>query len=421
MRQNYDLLDIYRIYHKSKTLFSYRNPRGATRTDRMYLTNQHKHYIKKFEYVPTMATDHLLSPVVTINLPIKIKWSSGLYCLNNSVISNIQFKTEIENFWQIWTQAKSNFETILEWWYMGKCLLRDLCKSFSIEIQKTQKYDFNRNKIELENLIATKNQNITHGKMIIELKQKIDNYYLQKCDGSKIRSRITKIENEKPIKTFFELENSRANDQNITQLKSETNPNIILESKSDILNVIETYYKNLWSRNYPEIDETIQDTYIENINSVKIDEPEAIDLEHLISEEEVATAIDQLNNDSSPGSDGLTSNFYKTFKYLLIKDLTEMLNNCFFKNEMSESMKDAVIKLIFKKNDMLLLKNWRPISLLNTDYKILSKTLANRITPLLSKIILPNQKCGLPKRRIEQLLCNIQAVFEIAKKMKNLD
>ena len=78
-------------------------------------------------------------------------------------------------------------------------------------------------------------------------------------------------------------------------------------------------------------------------------------------------------------------------------------------------MKDAVFKLIFKKNYRLLLKNWRPISLLNTDYKILSKTLANRITPLLSKIILPNQKCGLPKRRIEQLLCNIQAVFEIAK------
>ena len=132
MRQNYDLLDIYRIYHKSKTLFPYRNPRGATRINRMYLTNQHKHYIKKFEYVPTMATDHLLSPVVTINLPIKIKWGSGLYCLNTSIISNIQFKTDIENFWQIWTQAKSNFETILEWWDMGKCLLKDLCKSFSI-------------------------------------------------------------------------------------------------------------------------------------------------------------------------------------------------------------------------------------------------------------------------------------------------
>ena len=164
---------------------------------------------------------------------------------NNSILSNIQFKTEIENFWQIWTQAKSNFETTLEWWDMGKCLLRDLCKSFSIEIQKTQKYDFYRNKIELENLIATKNQDIIHKKMIIELKQKIDNYYLQKCEGARIRSRISKIENKKPNKTFFALESSRTNDQNITQLKSETNSDIILESKSDILNAIETLQKSL--------------------------------------------------------------------------------------------------------------------------------------------------------------------------------
>ena len=56
---------------------------------------------------------------------------------------------------------------------MGKCLPRDLCKSFSFEIQKTQKHDFNRNKIESENLIAIKSQDITHEKMINDLKQKV--------------------------------------------------------------------------------------------------------------------------------------------------------------------------------------------------------------------------------------------------------
>ena len=62
--------------------------------------------------------------------------------------------------------------------------------------------------------------------------------------------------------------------------------------------------------------------------------------------------------------------------------------------------------------------HWRPISLLNTDYKILSRILANRITPILSKIISNNQKCGVPGRKIDQILFNIQAVFEIAKQIK---
>ena len=82
---------------------------------------------------------------------------------------------------------------------------------------------------------------------------------------------------------------------------------------------------------------------------------------------------------------------------------------------MSPSMKQAIIKLLYTKNDRLLLKNWRPISLLNTDYKILSKILSNRITPILNKTISSNQKCGLPGRKIDHLLYNVQAIIEIAK------
>ena len=53
--------------------------------------------------------------------------------------------------------------------------------------------------------------------------------------------------------------------------------------------------------------------------------------------------------------------------------------------------------------------------MLNTDYKIPSKLLANRITFIMNNIISTNQKCGLPNRRFEQILINVQAAFEIAK------
>ena len=150
--------------------------------------------------------------------------------------------------------------------------------------------------------------------------------------------------------------------------------------------------------------------------SSKFDQQDADDTEKLSCENEVSLAIlvDQLNKDSSLGADGLTSKFYKTFKYLIISDLTEAFNNCFFK-EMSPSMKQTIIKLLYTKNDRLLLKNWRPTSLLNTDYKILSKILSNRITPILNKIISSNQKCGLPGRKIDHLLYIVQAIIEIAK------
>ena len=141
---------------------------------------------------------------------------------------------------------------------------------------------------------------------------------------------------------------------------------------------------------------------------------EVKEVENFVFEKEIEIALNQLNKGSSPGSDGLTTEFYKTFFYLIKSDLVEIYITCCLQKEMSETMKQATVKLIFKKNDKMQLKNWRPISLLNTDYKSLSKLLANSITLIMNNIISTNQKCGLRNRRIEQILINVQAAFEIA-------
>ncbi len=57
-----------------------------------------------------------------------------------------------------------------------------------------------------------------------------------------------------------------------------------------------------------------------------------------------------------------------------------------------------MITLLFKKGDRLDRKNWRPISLLNVDYKIGAKTLANRLKMVLSSVLSEDQTCGVPGR-----------------------
>ena len=63
-------------------------------------------------------------------------------------------------------------------------------------------------------------------------------------------------------------------------------------------------------------------------------------------------------------------------------------------------MRENVTRFLFKKGDKKLLKNWRPISLLNVDYKICSKALANRLAKVLSSIINEEQTCSVPGRTI---------------------
>jgi len=198
-----------------------------------------------------------------------------------------------------------------------------------------------------------------------------------------------------------------------SQIKNDNGP--ITKDKTEILKETKRFYEKLWSVEDERENETVQNEYTRIMLSSKISDIDIKVLDEVITEKEIENAILQLNLESSPGSDGLTTQFYKKFAYLLKNDLVEIYNNCFLQREMSATMKKAIVKLIHKKGDKSLLKNWRPISILNTDYKILSKLLANRLTPIMNRIISPNQKCGLPKRRIEQLLYNVQAAFEIAK------
>ena len=76
----------------------------------------------------------------------------------------------------------------------------------------------------------------------------------------------------------------------------------------------------------------------------------------------------------------------------------------YVKEKMSDSQNLGIIKLSPKSGDLELIENWRPISLLNVDYKIISKTIANRLKNVLEKIISPEQYCGVPNRSI--INCN---------------
>ena len=111
-------------------------------------------------------------------------------------------------------------------------------------------------------------------------------------------------------------------------------------------------------------------------------------------------AITAMANNKSPGTDGLPAEFKKLFFDILAEDLLEVLNTIFDLGQMSTSQRTGLITMLYKKGDRLDLKNWRPISLLNCDYKILSKILSLRLAKVLGTIIEPDQTCSVPGRSI---------------------
>ena len=120
---------------------------------------------------------------------------------------------------------------------------------------------------------------------------------------------------------------------------------------------------------------------------------------------------------SSPISDGLPYKFYNHFWYLIGQTFTELANKSFEENcDLCESQRLSLIRLICKnedKNDDLNFN--RPISLLNCDYKLIAKTLANRLKLALPHIIHPNQTFGIPGHSTNDNIILINSFFNYVK------
>lgn len=128
------------------------------------------------------------------------------------------------------------------------------------------------------------------------------------------------------------------------------------------------------------------------------------------SAEEIISTIDAVNGATAPGLDGFTGNFYKACKSTLAPYLLEVYNEALEWQILPPTLREAVIILLPKPaKDPLLCGSYRPLSLLNLDYKILATMLALRLALLIDKIISPAQSGFVPHRSTALNLCTLFA------------
>ena len=135
------------------------------------------------------------------------------------------------------------------------------------------------------------------------------------------------------------------------------------------------------------------------------------DLDNPIEEQDICKAIKQLPNGKTPGSDGLPVEFYKVFWINIKKMVTDSINRATHTGEMSIEQRRGILSLVPKKDkDVRRLKNWRPIALLNADYKIMAKILAMRLQVVIPYLISTDQS-GCIKGR--STFNNIRSMIDV--------
>ena len=135
--------------------------------------------------------------------------------------------------------------------------------------------------------------------------------------------------------------------------------------------------------------------------------------EGLLSSEEVLLALQGMARGKSPGSDGLPVEFFVKFWDVLGADLDDVFNSSYRDGFLPSSSCKGLITLLFKKGESLDRKNWRPITLLNVDYKLCARTLAGRLLKVIHHVVHSDQTCGIPGRFIGENVSFLRDVVDI--------
>ena len=202
----------------------------------------------------------------------------------------------------------------------------------------------------------------------------------------------------KNSKYFFNLEKSHSLKKAEFRLRKGTD---ILTDQENILNELKNFYSQLYTSNVNSNREADINKFFDSMNLLKLDAfpSTGISDNDSVTEAQCIAAMKDMPNHKSPGSDGLPVDFYKFFWKQLSKPFLDAAHYSRLKGKFSKTQNEGLITPIPTPNrDTLDVANYRPITLLNSDYKIVAKVLAHKIKNYLQYLLHVDQN-GFTKGR----------------------
>lgn len=210
-----------------------------------------------------------------------------------------------------------------------------------------------------------------------------------------------KTQGEKPTKYFTSLMRQRDEKSQMTSLKISRNgvPTVI-DSIEEILEEASNFYAELYSRQVTLDCEEAAASFLEDHVSTQLSDADRAFCESPLTDAELLKALKKLPKGKVPGIDGLPAKFFFAFWEDLRASFLALIQSSFSLQILPETMRTSIITLIFKKKSREDIRNYRPISLLCSDYKIVAKALALRMKSVLSSLIHKDQTGFLKNRYI---------------------
>ena len=382
-----DITDPFRVRNPKRRMYSYIHTQhnAKSRLDRVYLNDERSGDLQKYKHTPTpFLKTHR---IVSFSICKTGQRGPGYWKMNTSIISDSVYTKIVEETSK--DVARLEADAIEKWlifietirietrYYCNKKRywerkLKDLCEKRMFDLE-------NNEKLSMDSRLQDEYDYYT---------KLLDTWNKNRIEGFKARIRtIPKFEfNEPDISFFSNLEKKSAKRHMITQLID--NNGDIKHDTEDLKKIVTEYYIDLFSEKNTSTAKTSK--LLGNI-SKKLTQAQRLDMDRDITLEELGKAVMKLQKGKSPGPDGIPAEFYQAY-WPHIQNLYLDFINAVKLTTFPKSKNTSITILIYKeKGEITLLKNYRPIALMNTDVKILTKLLAMRLKHILPHIIHESQ------------------------------
>ena len=402
-----------------------RNPLKYGRLDRLYVQEHLINHVTTARIHAGYRSDH---NIVSLNIkePQKAR-GPGLWKFNESllddevyielvkqVIIDVVKQYAIPVYSDEFSSNPSNFETIQFTIKIGllyeTLLMMIRGETVRYSKQKARRCRMQENEVmyEVSQLIDSFNANKSREEFLRleEAQRKLEDIRKPKIQGLITRSRVKwHEEGEKCSKYFLTLEKRNGTRKSIQCLK--VNEHIITEKKT----ILKYFSENLQAKYRQNMCMINPVAYLNNNIKRKLSVQQRDALDAPLSLRELHTALTAMKKGKSPGTNGFTVDFFKCFWDFLGGFLFRAVTEGLEMHSSLASHRESIVTLIPKQGKPCdSLKGWRPISLLNVDFKIVSAVIANRLKTVIEYLISPSQTAYIPGRFIGE---NSRLIYDV--------
>ena len=399
------------LYPNKREFTFYRQTKSASRLDRVYIPNEILSSIISVEHVASMS-DHKLVKIelhfkgVNENEGPKKKKGKSFWKLNTEILNETDFWTNFNVLWSKLIKAKGKYFDEAQWWERrAKPEIRKLCMVYSKDRANARRDTVTFLYMALDLALIDRDWN-----RVNLLKERLKGFHRENAMGVILRSKCNARAEEERASLYHanrEMKNGQRNGLDKLKIGDK-----IEDDKQKIENEIMGFFYPLFNgmhekggRNTGVVFKQNEEYLREFLDPlIKLTDEQKEELEKEIKFDELEIIMKTLPKSKSPGLDGLPYEFYVKGFAIIGKELFAVFKCITRRFKLIESMMNGATRLAPKVTGVPKVNELRPITLLQCDYKIMTKLFVGRLLTVLPDLIKSGQLCSIQGKNI---LCGV--------------